>query len=184
MRQGRTLQGRKAPRVQAGSASQSDRIHRMACCRPDASNPPRNGAVSRCRPGPPAIQGQGHSRVRRQGTGASDGGRFCFTDQRESLCLRRCWVSSAGVGPHCQRPRRCAPYQVGLRGLRAATRCRPGPSAVRRRSRSRARTARAGESRFELELNGSEPIVLPGYTIPHWVGEEGFEPSRREGTGI
>ena len=23
------------------------------------------------------------------------------------------------------------------------------------------------ESRFELELNGPEPIVLPGYTIPH-----------------
>ncbi len=25
----------------------------------------------------------------------------------------------------------------------------------------------AGESGFEPELNGSEPIVLPGYTIPH-----------------
>ena len=58
MRQGRTLQGRKAPRVQAGSASQSDRIHRMACCRPDASNPPRNGAVSRCRPGPLPYRGR------------------------------------------------------------------------------------------------------------------------------
>ena len=41
--------------------------------------------------------------------------------------------------PHCQRPRRCASYQIGLRGRVAATRCRPGPSAVRRRSRSRAR---------------------------------------------
>ena len=29
--------------------------------------PPRNGAVSRCRPGSPALQGQGHSRVRRRG---------------------------------------------------------------------------------------------------------------------
>jgi hypothetical protein len=28
--------------------------------------------------------------------------------------------------PHCQRPRRCAYYQIGLRGPRAATRCRPG----------------------------------------------------------
>ena len=53
----------------------------------------------RCRPGSPALQGQGHSRVRRQGTGASDGGRFRFTDQQGSPCLRRCWVSSAGVGP-------------------------------------------------------------------------------------
>ena len=56
--------------------------------------PIRIGAVSRCRPGSPALQGQGHSRVRRQGTGASDGGRFRFTEQQGSPCLRRCWVSS------------------------------------------------------------------------------------------
>jgi hypothetical protein len=50
-------------------------------------------------PGLLPYRGRGHSRVRRRGTGASDGGRFRFTDQRESPCLRRCWVSSAGVGP-------------------------------------------------------------------------------------
>lgn len=46
----------------------------------------------------------------------------------------------------------------------------------------------AGESGFEPELNGPEPIVLPGYTIPHRVrkarveraracGPAGFEPA-------
>src|SRR6185312_10222881 len=95
--------------------------HRFQGPAEDASNPPRNGAVSRCRPGPPALQGQGHSRVRRRGTGASDGGRFRFTDQKAVSVL-------APVPP-----------PIGLRGRGAATRCRPGPSAVRRRSRSRAR---------------------------------------------
>ena len=32
-----------------------------------------------------SLQGQGHSRVRRQGTGASDGGRFRFTEHRFSV---------------------------------------------------------------------------------------------------
>jgi hypothetical protein len=42
--------------------------------RPGCSNPPRNGAVSRCRPGSPALQGQGHSRVRRRGIGLRERG--------------------------------------------------------------------------------------------------------------
>ena len=52
---------------------------------PGYQQPTRNGAVSRCRPGSPALQRQGHSRVRRQGTGASDGGRFRFTEHRVSV---------------------------------------------------------------------------------------------------
>jgi hypothetical protein len=104
----------------------------------DASNPPRNGAVSRCRPGSPALQGQGHSRVRRQGTGASDGGRFRFTDHRVSVLTPVLSVLGA-IRTHTAQCLVLVPPAVGLRGLGAATRCRPGPSAVRRRSRSRAR---------------------------------------------
>jgi hypothetical protein len=34
----------------------------------------------------------------------------------------------------------------------------------------------AGESGFEPELNGPEPIVLPGYTIPHGCGRRDSDP--------
>ena len=40
---------------------------------------------------------------------------------------------------HYRRPQRRASYLLGYEDMRAATRCRPGSSAVRRRSRSRAR---------------------------------------------
>ena len=115
------------------------------------SNPPRNGAATRCRPGPPALQGQGHSRVRRQGTGASHGGRFRFTDQRGLRAYAGAGCPRRESDPHCQRPWRCASYQIGLRGRGAATRCRPGSSAVRRRSRSRAR--RRGLGNQDSNLN-------------------------------
>jgi hypothetical protein len=55
---------------------------------------------------------------------------------------------------HCQRPRRCASYQIGLRGRGAATRCRPGPSAVRGRSRSRARRRELGNQDSNLNRTG------------------------------
>jgi hypothetical protein len=47
-------------------------------------------------------------------------------------------------------------HPVPTRAIRR-TRAEPQPCAA----------ASAGESRFELELNGSGPIVLPSYTIPH-----------------
>ena len=55
----------------------------------------------RCRPGSPALQGQGHSRVRRQGTGASDGGRFRFTDQRGLRAYAGAGCPRRESDPHC-----------------------------------------------------------------------------------
>ena len=45
------------------------------------------------------LTGAGSQPCATAGTGASGDGRFRFTDQQGSPCLRRCWVSSAGVGP-------------------------------------------------------------------------------------
>ena len=82
--------------------------HRFQGPAGDASNPPRNGAVSRCRPGSPALQGQGHSRVRRRGTGASDGGRFRFTDQKAVSVL------APGAGcPRCDSNAHCPAPHAG-----------------------------------------------------------------------
>jgi hypothetical protein len=72
------LRGRE-PRSESWSRTSKSAGSKPA--RQPPMEPSRNGAVSRCRPGSPALQGQGHSRVRRPGTGASDGGRFRFTNQ-------------------------------------------------------------------------------------------------------
>ena len=78
----------------AAGAGVEPAISRVKADSPTADGASRNGAVSRCRPGSPALQGQGHSRVRRQGTGASDGGRFRFTDQQAVSVLTPVLVSS------------------------------------------------------------------------------------------
>ena len=76
--------------------------------------------------------------------------------------------------PHCSAPstlrllpnwatRTPSRHPVPTRAIRR-TKAEPQPCAA----------AWAGESRFELELNGSEPIVLPGYTIPQLSARGGI----------
>jgi hypothetical protein len=99
--------------------------HRFQGPAGDASNPPRNGAVSRCRPGSPALQGQGHSRVRRRGTGASDGGRFRFAARRRSPCLRRCLLPLGyeDVEPPPGADPGHPPYEGGAAAVRDGVSC-------------------------------------------------------------
>jgi hypothetical protein len=125
------------------------------------------------------LTGAGSQPCATAGTGASEGGRFRFTDQRESPCSRRCWVSSAGVGPALSATstlrllpnwatRTWSRHPVPTRAIRR-TRTEPQPCGA----------ARAGESGFEPELNGPEPIVLPGlHHSPLSAGGEIRTPKR------
>ena len=76
---------------------------------------------------------------------------------------------------------------IGLRGHGAATRCRPGPSALRRRSRSRARRRELPDLDSNQCCQGSEPrwdarqptryrVRAAGFELSQHSGSPGFEP--------
>jgi hypothetical protein len=109
-------------------------------------------------------------------TDASDGSRFRFTDPTGSL------GAYAGAGcPRCDSNAHCRRRASCRRATRTWSR-HPVPTRAIRRTKAEPQpcaAAWAGESGFEPELNGSEPIVLPGYTIPHWVRVESELPNGR-----
>src|ERR1700730_13041423 len=71
-------------------------------------------------------------------------------------------VCSAGVEPATSGISGRPLCHLGVRAPGVATRCRPGPSALRGPGSQALCDGVAGESGFEPELNGPEPIVLPG----------------------
>jgi hypothetical protein len=81
-------------------------------------------------------------------------------------------VRSPGIEPGSTWPSTKPVFQLRHERMRAATRCRPGPSAVRRRSRSRARR-RAAPHGFEPRFAASGTAVLP-------FRRKGIEYGRRE----
>ncbi len=122
----------------------------------DASNPRWSGDVSRCRPGSLPYRGRvtavcdGEAPVQAMAVPSA-------SPSTGSLCLRRCWISrcDSNALPSASL---LVPPAVGLRGNGAATRCRPGPSAVRRRSRSRARRRElpSEDSNLDSLIQGQE----------------------------
>jgi hypothetical protein len=72
------------------------------------------------------------------------------------------------------------PPAVGLRGRGAATRCRPGPPALRERGRSRARRRRWGtwiRTRTSVAVSRFRAGRVASYTIPHRVAYGRREPN-------
>jgi hypothetical protein len=77
--------------------------------------------------------------------------------------------------PHCPAPHAGASCQLGYEDSEPPPGADPGLLPYGSRAAA-VRGGVAGESGFEPELNGPEPIVLPGYTIPHGCGRRDSDP--------
>jgi hypothetical protein len=77
--------------------------------------------------------------------------------------------------PHCPAPHAGASCQLGYEDPEPPPGADPGLLPYGSRAAA-VRGGVAGESGFEPELNGPEPIVLPGYTIPHGCERRDSDP--------
>jgi hypothetical protein len=82
------------------------------------------------------------------------------------ICCHNRSVRSAGFEPAASSISGWPLYQVGVRAHGAAARCRPGPPAVRRRSRSRARRHRCPPW-IRTTINASRARRPAGWTNGH-----------------